>query len=57
MKRWRQDEQVIQGAGFIRFAAGGRVVYHRDCRDAAEELYGKLAGSGSDAVLRRQAEK
>ena len=56
MKRWRQDEQVIQGASFIRFAAGGRVVYYRDYPDAAEELYGRLPGTGY-AVLRRQAAK
>jgi steroid delta-isomerase len=42
MKRWRQDEQVIPGASHIRFAADGRVVYHRDYWHAAEELYEKL---------------
>ncbi len=42
MKRWRQDEQVIHGASHIRFAADGRVAYHRDYWDPAEELYEKL---------------
>jgi len=42
MKRWRQDERVIQGASHIRFATDGRVVYHRDYWDVAEELYEKL---------------
>ena len=42
MKRWREDEQVIHGASHIRFAADGRVAYHRDYWDPAEELYEKL---------------
>ena len=42
MKRWRQDEQVIHGASHVRFAPDGRVAYHRDYWDAAEELYEKL---------------
>ena len=57
-QRWRQDEQVIQGASHIRFAADGRVVYHRDYWDAAEERYGKLPVLGIlMRWLRRQAAK
>jgi steroid delta-isomerase len=58
MKRWREDEQVIHGASHIRFAADGRVVYHRDYWDAAEELYEKLPVLGSlMRWLKRQAAK
>jgi steroid delta-isomerase len=58
MKRWRQDEQVIHGASHIRFAADGRVVYHRDYWDAAEELYEKLPVLGIlMRWLKRQAAK
>ena len=42
MKRWREDEQVIHGASHVRFAPDGRVAYHRDYWDPAEELYEKL---------------
>ena len=42
MKRWRQDEQVIHGTSHLRFAPDGRVAYHRDYWDPAEELYEKL---------------
>jgi ketosteroid isomerase-like protein len=35
-------EQVIRGATHIQFADDGRVAYHRDYWDAAEELYEKL---------------
>ncbi|MDQ3188403.1 MAG: nuclear transport factor 2 family protein [Pseudomonadota bacterium] len=56
MKRWRQDEQVIQGTSHIRFAPDGRVAYHRDYWDAAEELYEKLPVLGIlMRWLRRQA--
>ena len=34
--------QVVRGATHLRFAADGRVAWHRDYWDAAEELYGKL---------------
>lgn len=58
MKRWREDEQVIHGASHIRFAADGRVVYHRDYWDAAEELYEKLPVLGIlMRWLKRQAAK
>lgn len=42
MKRWHEGEQIIHGASHIQFAADGRVAYHRDYWDAAEELYEKL---------------
>jgi steroid Delta-isomerase len=35
------------GASHIRFAADGRVVYHRDYWDPAEDLYGKLPVLGT----------
>jgi ketosteroid isomerase-like protein len=38
----RDREQVIRGASHIQFAPDGRVAYHRDYWDAAEELYEKL---------------
>jgi steroid delta-isomerase len=34
--------QVIRGISHLRFDAGGKVCYHRDYWDAAEELYMKL---------------
>ncbi|MFM8467432.1 MAG: nuclear transport factor 2 family protein [Oxalobacteraceae bacterium] len=42
MKRFSATEQCIRGATHIRFAADGRVNFHRDYWDAAEELYEKL---------------
>jgi steroid delta-isomerase len=38
--------QRIRGVSHLRFAADGRVAYHRDYWDAAEELYMKLPGLG-----------
>lgn len=42
LKRWRSDEQCIRGCSQVRFDDDGRVAYHRDYWDAAEELYEKL---------------
>ena len=42
MKRHSSEEQCIRGATHLRFAADGRVEFHRDYWDAAEELYEKL---------------
>lgn len=42
MKRWRRAPQCIRGASHLRFAPDGRLAYHRDYWDAAEELYAKL---------------
>lgn len=36
------DELRIRGASHLRFAPDGRIRYHRDYWDAAEELYAKL---------------
>lgn len=47
MKRFSSEEQCIRGATHLRFAAEGRVSYHRDYWDAAEELYEKLPVVGS----------
>ncbi len=43
IRRFRpQVERRIHGASHVRFDAAGRVSYHRDYWDAAEELYAKL---------------
>lgn len=43
MKAWdRQTLQTIRGTSHLKFTAEGRVDYHRDYWDAAEELYEKL---------------
>ncbi len=43
MKLWRPDvTQCIHGVTHLRFNAEGKVTYHRDYWDAAEELYQKL---------------
>lgn len=47
MKRFKRTEQCIRGASHLRFAADGRVCYHRDYWDVAEELYEKLPLIGS----------
>ena len=44
---WGKGEmQVIRGASHLRFDAHGKVVWHRDYWDAAEELYARLPGVG-----------
>ena len=47
MRRFSDYEQCIRGATHVRFASDGRVAYHRDYWDAAEELYEKLPVVGS----------
>jgi len=47
MKRFSVEEQCIRGATHVLFAEDGRVAYHRDYWDAAEELYEKLPLVGS----------
>lgn len=42
MKRFSKARQCIRGASHLRFAPDGRVNFHRDYWDAAEELYEKL---------------
>jgi steroid delta-isomerase len=47
MKRFAREEQCIRGATHLRFAEDGRIDFHRDYWDAAEELYEKLPVLGS----------
>jgi steroid delta-isomerase len=42
-----QTEQVIRGGSHLKYAADGRIAWHRDYWDAAEELYEKLPGLGA----------
>ncbi len=46
MRRRPRAELTIRGATHLRFAPDGRIVYHRDYWDAAEELYEKLPALG-----------
>ena len=58
MPRFANAEQCIRGATHFRFTADGRVSYHRDYWDAAEELYEKLPLLGSlMRILKRIARK
>jgi steroid Delta-isomerase len=42
-KRFKAEEvQVIRGASHLRFDPEGKIVFHRDYWDAAEELYEKI---------------
>jgi steroid Delta-isomerase len=45
--RGKPAEFTIHGSSHLRFAEDGRVTYHRDYWDAAEELYEKLPVVGS----------
>ena len=36
------EAQILRGASHLRFDADGKVIWHRDYWDAAEELYAKL---------------
>ena len=47
-------EQVMRGVSHLRFAADGRVSYHRDYWDASEELYAKVPVLGSLMRLLRR---
>ncbi len=47
MKRFSAAEQCIRGATHLRFGPDGKVNFHRDYWDAAEELYEKLPLLGS----------
>ena len=43
VRNWRPHQsQTIHGATHLRFAPDGRIAYHRDYWDAANELYAKL---------------
>ena len=42
-RRWRPHQaRAIHGASHIKLTADGKISYHRDYWDAAEELYAKL---------------
>ena len=54
--RLRSRELLIHGASHLKFDADGRIAYHRDYWDAAEELYEKLPLLGGlMRLLKRQA--
>jgi ketosteroid isomerase-like protein len=54
--RLRGRELLIHGASHLKFDADGRIAYHRDYWDAAEELYEKLPLLGGlMRLLKRQA--
>ena len=56
MKSYKPDVvQTIHGSSHVRFAPDGRVSYHRDYWDAANELYAKLPVIG--ALMRWLAKK
>ncbi len=40
-------EQVVRGTSHLRFAPDGKICYHRDYWDAAQELYEKLPVVGT----------
>lgn len=47
VRRWgRGEAQLMRGVTHLKFDADGKVVWHRDYWDAAEELYAKLPGIG-----------
>lgn len=48
---WHGKAMSIRGSSHLRFSADGRVEYHRDYWDAAEELYEKIPVLGW--ILRR----
>jgi steroid delta-isomerase len=55
-RRLGEGEQVIRGASHLKFDADGRVSYHRDYWDAAEELYEKIPFLGGlMRAVKRQA--
>ena len=48
VKLWGKGEtQVMRGVSHLKFAADGKVNYHRDYWDTAEELYMKLPALGT----------
>lgn len=50
------QDRLMHGSSHLRFAADGRIAYHRDYWDTAEELYEKLPLVGSIMrFLKRQA--
>ena len=56
IKRWRPAKvQTIHGASHLKFTADGKIGYHRDYWDAAEELYAKLPVIGPVLKLLRRS--
>jgi steroid delta-isomerase len=54
----RSTWQTVRGTSHVRFTHEGRVEFHRDYWDAAEELYEKLPGVGAlMRWLKRQANR
>jgi steroid Delta-isomerase len=48
VKRWgRGETQLMRGVSHLKFDAAGKVCYHRDYWDTAEELYMKLPAIGT----------
>lgn len=47
MRRFARGEQCIRGSSHLKLGADGRITWHRDYWDAAEELYEKLPLLGS----------
>jgi len=48
VKRWGKGEtQLMRGVSHLKFDAAGKVCYHRDYWDTAEELYMKLPAIGT----------
>ena len=48
VRRWGGGQaQLMRGVSHLRFAADGKVDYHRDYWDTGEELYMKLPGLGT----------
>lgn len=48
-------EQLMRGVSHLRFAADGRVAYHRDYWDVSEELYAKVPVLGGLMRLLRRS--
>jgi ketosteroid isomerase-like protein len=46
-RRFSDAMQLVQGSSHLRLADDGRIAYHRDYWDAAEELYEKLPVVGA----------
>lgn len=56
LHRFSRGQQVVRGASHLRFDATGKVSYHRDYWDLAEELYEKLPVLGGlMRLLKRRA--
>jgi hypothetical protein len=48
VRLWGKGQaQVMRGVSHLKFAADGKVCYHRDYWDTGEELYMKLPGLGT----------